>query len=340
MVNVVLFGELMLRLSPEGYNRFIQANNFDVHYGGSEANVAVSLSNFGISTSFVTRLPDNDLGKSAMNSLRQFGVGTDQIIFGGERIGIYFMEKGASQRPSKIIYDRKYSSISTLEVSDFNWDEIFKDADYFHFSGITPALSDNLAKICLNACKIAKDKGLIVSCDLNYRNKLWTKSKANEVMSKIIPYVDICVGNEEDISDIFGIKPENTDVTQGKLSYGSYKNVAKQVHDKFGCSIVACTLRTSMSASDNKWTSMLFDGDNFYSSEEYDMHIIDRVGGGDSFVAGLLYGLNQKMSLQESLDFATAASCLKHTIEGDFNMVTVDEVNKLALGDGSGRVQR
>ena len=330
----------MLRLSPEGYNRFIQANKFDAHYGGSEANVAVSLSNYGLNTEFVTKLPENDLGQAAINSLRKLGVGINQIIRGDGRLGVYFMEKGASQRPSKIIYDRKSSSLATVGLDEFNWDEIFKNTNFFHFSGITPALSDNLAKICLEACIEAKKRNILVSCDLNYRNNLWSKEKANKVMSKIMPYVDICVGNEEDISDIFGIKPKNTDVINGDLSYGSYKDVARQVHDNFRCSIVACTLRTSISASDNKWTAMLFDGEKFYQAKEYDMHIVDRVGGGDSFVAGLIYGLNQKMDLQKSLDFATAASCLKHTIEGDFNMVTVEEVNKLASGDGSGRVQR
>lgn len=340
MSNVVLFGEIMLRLSPEGYNRFVQADKFDIHYGGSEANVAISLSNYDINSVFVSKLPSNEIGQAALNELRRFGVNTSEIVMGGNRLGIYYSEKGASQRPSKVIYDRKYSSISEAEINDFDWDKIFKDAEWFHFSGITPALSDNLAKICLIACEKAKENNIKVSCDLNYRSKLWSTTQANKVMSKLIKYVDVCIGNEEDIENVFGIKAENTDVTKGILNYNSYKTVAKEVHDKFGCSIVACTLRTSISASDNKWTSMLYDGTDFYQSKEYDVHIVDRVGGGDSFVAGLIYGFITKLSVEETIEFATAASCLKHSIEGDFNMVTTKEVISLAKGNSSGRVQR
>ena len=330
----------MLRLSPEGFNRFVQADKLNVHYGGSEANVAFSLANYGINTSFVTKLPDNEIGQSAFNKLRQFGVGTSNIINEGERLGIYYLEKGASQRPSKVIYDRSNSAIAESGLDDFNWDEIFKDSNWFHFSGITPALSDNLAKICLIACKKAKEYGITVSCDLNYRAKLWSEDKAKKVMTKIMKYVDICIANEEDIEKVFGIKAGNTDVNQGKLDYESYKFVADELLNKFNLSKVACTLRTSLSASDNKWTSMLYDGDEFYQANEYEIHIVDRVGGGDSFVAGLIYGFLNNLSNKDSLEFATAASCLKHSIEGDFNLVSVEEVQSLASGNSSGRVQR
>ena len=330
----------MLRLSPEGFNRFVQADKFEDNYGGSEANVAFSLANYGVNSIFVTKLPDNDIGQSAYNKLRQFGVNTSKIIKGGERLGIYYMEKGASQRPSKVIYDRFNSAISQSNIDDFNWDEIFKDVNWFHFSGITPALSDNLAEICLIACKKAKQLNITVSCDLNYRAKLWSEDKANAIMSELMKYVDVCIANEEDIEKVFRIKAENTDVNQGQLDYNSYKIVAKEVLNKFNLSKIACTLRTSISASDNKWTAILYDGKEFYQSEEYEIHIVDRVGGGDSFVAGLIYGFLSDFSNQDSLEFATAASCLKHSIEGDFNLVSVDEVRSLASGNASGRVQR
>ena len=330
----------MLRLSPEGFDRFVQADKFNVHYGGSEANVAFSLANFGIESTFVTKLPNNEIGQSAFNKLRQFGVDTSNIIKDGERLGIYYLEKGASQRPSKVIYDRANSAIAESNIDDFDWDEIFKDTEWFHFSGITPALSDSLAEICLMACKKAKELNITVSCDLNYRAKLWSQDKAQKVMSDIIEYVDVCIANEEDIEKVFGIKAENTDINKGKLDYDSYKVVANELLNKFHLSKVACTLRTSISASENKWTAMLYDGTEFYQSTEYKIHIVDRVGGGDSFVAGLIYGFLNDLSDKESLEFATAASCLKHTIEGDFNLVSVDEVKSLALGNTSGRVQR
>ena len=340
MSKVVLFGEIMLRLSPEGYNRFVQADKFNINYGGSEANVAFSLANFEIPSAFITKLPDNEIGKSAFNKLRQFGVDTSKIIIDGERLGIYYLEKGASQRPSKVIYDRTNSSFCNSQIDDFDWNEIFKDAEWFHFSGITPALSDSLAETCLIACKIAKQLNITVSCDLNYRVKLWSEDKACEVMSKIMPYVDICIANEEDIEKVFGIKAKNSDVNKGKLNYESYKLVANELLDKFNLSKVACTLRTSISASDTIWAAMLYDGLEFYQSTEYDVHIVDRVGGGDSFVAGLIYGILNNWGDYESLEFATATSCLKHSIEGDFNLISVDEVKNLALGNSSGRVQR
>lgn len=330
----------MLRLSPEGFNRFVQANKFDVEYGGSEANVAFSLANFGIESVFVTKLPDNEIGQSAFNKLRQYGVDTSQIVKGGERLGIYYLEKGASQRPSKVIYDRFGSAIAQSDLKDFDWDEIFEGSEWFHFSGITPALSDNLAEICLMACKKAKELNITVSCDLNYRAKLWSQDKAQNVMSEIMEYVDVCIANEEDIEKVFGIKAGNTDVDKGKLDYDSYKLVADKLLNKFNLSKIACTLRTSISASDNKWTALLYDGNEFYQSKEYEIHIVDRVGGGDSFVAGLIYGFLNNFTNEDTLEFATATSCLKHSINGDFNLVSVDEVKNLASGNASGRVQR
>ena len=330
----------MLRLSPPGYNRFIQANSFDINYGGSEANVSFSLANYNIETEFVTKLPDNEMGRATFNKLRQYGVGINHIVYGGRRLGIYYMEKGASQRPSKVIYDRAFSSISEAESCDFDWETIFEDASWFHFSGITPALSDNLAEITLEACIVAKSMGISISCDLNYRSKLWTQEKANKVMTKLIKYVDVCIANEEDIEKVFDIKASDSDVDRGILNYESYKEVAREIHERFGCKYIACTLRTSISASDNKWTSLIYYGNKCYQSKEYSIHITDRVGGGDSFVAGLIYGFMKNMNIDKTMEFATAASCLKQTIEGDFNLVTEEEVNLLANGNASGRVQR
>lgn len=330
----------MLRLSANGFSRFAQSDSFDVVYGGSEANVAISLANFNIPVEFVTKIPPNELGQSAFNTLRKYGVKTNFIKKGGERLGIYFLEKGASQRPSKVVYDRKYSSISMAEPEDFNWKEIFEDASWFHLSGITPALSKTMSNISLEACKQAKKMGLTVSCDLNYRSKLWSTREAYRVMSQIIEYVDVCIANEEDIEKVFGIVADDTNVTMGKLNYSSYENVARQFLEKYPCKYVACTLRTSLSASDNKWTSVIYDGKEIYQAKEYSIHIVDRVGGGDSFSAGLIYGFMNNLSIQESLEFATAASCLKHTIEGDYNLCSVEEVENLVDGNESGRVQR
>ncbi|MCQ2505699.1 MAG: sugar kinase [Lachnospiraceae bacterium] len=337
---VVTFGEIMLRLAPEGYYRFVQAESYCVTYGGGEANVSVSLANFGFDSVFVTKLPKHEIGQAGVNSLRKFGVDTSKIVRGGDRVGIYFLEKGASQRPSKVIYDRAGSSIATASKEDFNWEEIFKGADWFHFTGITPALSDTCAEICLEACKAAKKLGITVSCDLNYRNKLWSKEKAGQVMGELCKYVDVCISNEEDANDVFGIKASDTDVTAGKVNHEGYKEVAKKLTDRFGFKKVAITLRSSISANDNRWAAMLYDGKDYYFSKEYLIHIVDRVGGGDSFGAGLIYSCLSDMDPQATIEFAVAASCLKHTIEGDFNMVSVDEVKKLALGDASGRVQR
>ncbi len=336
----VTFGEIMLRLEPEGYYRFVQADSYQATFGGGEANVSVSLANYGYDASFVTKLPKNEIAQSAINSLRKYGVDTSDIVRGGDRIGIYFLEKGASQRPSKVIYDRAGSSIATASADDFDWDKIFDGAEWFHFTGITPALSENAAEICLRACQKAKEKNITVSCDLNYRNKLWSKEKAGEVMGRLCEYVDVCISNEEDANDVFGIKASGTSVTEGEISYEGYKDVAKQLYDRFSFKKVAITLRTSISANDNKWAAMLYDGNGCYFSKTYLMHIVDRVGGGDSFGGGLIYALMENYDPQSAIEFAVAASCLKHSVEGDFNMVSVDEVKKLADGDASGRVQR
>ena len=337
---VITFGEIMLRLAPEGYYRFVQADSFGATYGGGEANVAVSLANYGFDAKFVTKLPKHEIGQSAVNSLRKYGVDTSYIARGGDRVGIYFLEKGASQRPSKVIYDRANSSIATASASDFNWKEIFDGAEWFHFTGITPALNDDVAAICLEACKAAKEAGVTISCDLNYRNKLWSKEKAGKVMGELCQYVDVCIANEEDAADVFGIKAADTDVTKGEVNHEGYKDVAKQLADRFGFSKVAITLRESISANDNNWSAMLYDGKDYYFSKKYAMRIVDRVGGGDSFGGGLICASLNGYDSQATIEFAVAASCLKHSIEGDFNMVSMDEVLKLAGGDGSGRVQR
>lgn len=340
MGKVVTFGEIMLRLAPEGYYRFVQAKCFGASYGGGEANVAVSLANFGWQSCFVTKLPKHEIGESALNSLRQFGVDTSKIVRGGDRVGIYFLEKGVSQRPSKVIYDRAGSSIAKAALDEFNWKEIFKDAVWFHFTGITPALSDTLADICLKACKTAKEMGITISCDLNYRKNLWSREKAGLVMAELMQYVDICIANEEDASDVFNIQASHTDVDNGKINHEGYKEVARQLSERFACEKVAITLRESISASDNNWAAMLYADGNYYFSKKYAMRIVDRVGGGDSFGAGLIHAILNHYDSQKAIDFAVAASCLKHSIEGDMNMVNVDEVKILAGGNGSGRVQR
>ncbi|MDR1540174.1 MAG: sugar kinase [Clostridiales bacterium] len=340
MKRAVTFGELMLRLAPEGYYTFLQADKYVATYGGGEANVAVSLANYGVDAAFVTKLPKHEIGQAAVNSLRKYGVDVSLIARGGDRVGIYFVEKGASQRPSKVIYDRAASSIARAASADFDWDKAFEGANWFHFTGITPALGENVAQISLEACKAAKAKGITVSCDLNYRNKLWSKAKAGETMGKLCEYVDVCIANEEDAGDVFGIKARNTDVTKGELDHDGYRDVAKQLADRFGFKKVAITLRTSISANDNKWAGMLYDGKDCFFSKSYLMHIVDRVGGGDSFGAGLIYSCLEGFEPQRAIEFAVAASCLKHSVEGDFNMVGLDAVLKLAGGDASGRVQR
>ncbi|MPM06447.1 2-dehydro-3-deoxygluconokinase [bioreactor metagenome] len=340
MKKVVTLGEIMLRLSTPGYERFIQADSFDVVYGGGEANVAVSLANFGYDAYFVSKLPKNEIGQAAINHLRRFGVSTDYIVRGGERVGIYYLESGASMRPSKVVYDRAHSSISEAEASDFDFDAIFKDADWFHFSGITPALSEKAAYLTEEALKAAKKHGFTVSVDLNYRKNLWSSERAKEVMTHLMQYVDVCIGNEEDAEKVLGFKPGETDVTSGELELAGYRNIFEQMKERFGFKYVISSLRESYSASDNGWSACAYDGNEFYHSRKYDIRIVDRVGGGDSFAAGVIYGLLEGKDFKDALDFGVAASALKHTINGDFNMVTVSEVENLLKGDASGRVQR
>jgi len=340
MKKVITFGEIMLRLAPDGYLRFVQVDHLEALPGGGEANVSVSLANYGLDSAFVTKLPSHEIGQMVVNQLRRYGVDTSKIVRGGDRVGIYYCEKGASQRPSKVIYDRAHSAIAEAKPSDFDWDSIFEGADWFHFTGITPALNPTVAEICIEACKAAKARGITVSCDLNYRKKLWSREEANKTMSEVVKYVDVCISNEEDAHDVFGISAENTDIDSGKLNHEGYKSVAKQLRDRFGFKYVAITLRSSISANDNDWAALLFDGENYCFSRSYHMHIVDRVGGGDSFGAGLIYALLSDYSTQDAIEFAVAASCLKHSIQGDFNHVSVDEVKSLAKGSGSGRVQR
>jgi 2-dehydro-3-deoxygluconokinase len=343
-VRVLTFGEIMLRLNPPNYERFTQARSFDVIYGGGEANVAVSLANFGVSVGYVTRLPKNEIGERCVQFLRQYGINTDYILRGGDRIGIYFLEMGASTRSSKVIYDRTNSAIATAEINMFDWNSIFEGVEWFHWTGITPAISKNLADICLEAIKVAKKKNLTVSCDLNYRANLWKwGKKAAEIMPELVKYCDIAIGNEEDAEKVFGIKASDTDVRSGKLDPQKYRLVCEGLAKKFpNLKYISITLRGSISASHNTWSGILYDKKDIYFAPQYDItHIIDRVGGGDAFAAGIIYGfLTYKTDLQRILNFAVAASCLKHTIFGDFNLVSLEEVNKLMEGDTSGRVSR
>lgn len=339
-MKVVTFGELMLRLEPPGYLRFVQTENLSATFGGAEANVAISLANFGVDSCYVTKLPSHEIGQAAVNSLRKFGVNTQYIVRGGPRVGIYYNERGASQRGSKCIYDRAGSSIQLSKPEDFDWKQIMQGASWFHITGITPALGPNLVQSCIEAAEEAHKAGATVSLDLNYRAKLWSREEANKAMTELCKYVDICVANEDDAADVFGIKAENTDTTKGKLSTEGYKSVARQLMEKFAFKKVAITLRTSINANRNDWQALLYDGKDFFFSKKYEIWIVDRVGGGDSFTAGLIYSLLSGKSNQEAVEFAVAASCLKHTIEGDFNMVSVAEVEKLASGNASGRIQR
>ena len=342
MAKVVTFGELMIRLQPYNYERFVQASNLEFTFGGGEANVAVSLANYGIDAVYVTKLPAHAIGQSAVNSLRRYGVDTSKIVRGGDRVGIYFNEKGASQRASVCIYDRAHSAIAEASPSDFDWDKIFEGVDWFHFTGITPALGPNMVEACKQACMAAKERGVKISCDLNYRGKLWTRAQAREAMTELCQYVDVCISNEEDAKDVFGIEAEATDITGGKLNKEGYKSVARQLAEKFHFEKVAITLRESISASDNDWSAMLYDvaSDEYCFSKLYHLRIVDRIGGGDSFGGGLIYALLSGKTTQQAVEFAVAASALKHSIEGDYNFVSVAEVEKLAGGDGSGRVQR
>src|SRR5438477_4945209 len=337
---VVALGEIMLRLSTPDFKRFVQADSFDVTYGGGEANVCAALCNYGLHGTFISKVPDNAIGQAAINHLRRYGVNTQYIARGGSRLGIYFLETGASMRASQVIYDRAGASIAEAEVSDFDFDKIFDGAGWFHTTGITPALSDKCATLTETALKTAKAKGITTSIDLNYRKKLWTREKAKEVMTRLCEYVDVCIGNEEDADTTLGFKAPGTDVTKGKLNIEGYKRVFEQMKDKFGFKYVASTLRESHSASDNGWSALVYDGNDFYHSRQYEIRIIDRVGSGDSFASGFIYGLVTGMTMKDAEEFGVAASALKHTIPVDLNHATLREVKELMKGDASGRVQR
>ena len=344
MEKTVTFGEIMLRLAPAGFERFTQARRFDVIYGGGEANVAVSLANYGLPVEYVTRLPAQDIGEACIQFLRQYGVGTTHIARGGDRLGIYYMEMGAAQRGSQVIYDRAGSSLATIEPGMIDWKSAFAGADWFHWTGITPAISRGAAETCLEAIRTAREMGLTVSCDLNYRSKLWKwGKKASEVMPELVSLCDVSIGNEEDAAKVFGIAAAGVDVTAGIVDAEAYRDVCEELARRFPSLKTICvTLRGSISASHNTWSGVLWDGGAMFTGRQYDItHIVDRVGGGDAFAGGLIYGLKTYgADRQSALGFAIAASCLKHTIIGDFNMVSVGEVNKLMGGDASGRVSR
>ncbi len=340
MSKIVTFGELMLRLKTPDNLRFIQSESFEATYGGGEANVCVSLSNYGHDAYFMSALPNNAIGQSAVNSLRRYGVNTDYVVRNDSRMGIYFLEAGASVRASKVIYDRADSAVCNISAEDFDFEAIFKDADWFHWSGITPAVDPRTAEVLRVACIKAKEMGVTISVDLNFRKKLWTSEESQAVMRPLMEYVDVCIGNEEDLALSLGFVSDKIDVTQGHLDLDAYKEILKEARSEFGFDKICCTLRESHSASDNGWSSILYNGSEFITSKKYELRIIDRVGGGDSFASGLICGLLDKPNDQEAIEFATAASALKHTILGDFNQVSKDEVEALALGDGSGRVQR
>lgn len=340
---VVAFGEIMLRLSTPNLERFVQSQSFDVTYGGGEANVAASLSNFGMESYFVTKLPKHEIGQSAVNHLRRYGVKTDFIVRGGERIGIYFLETGASQRASKVIYDRSNSSISQIQHTEIDWEKVLEGAAWFHFTGITPALGKNARECLFAAFKVAKEKSVKISCDLNFRAKLWTEKEAQAVMIPMMEYVDVCIANEEDTEKSLGMKPHNTDIHKAELDESGYFELAKSLKSKFNFEAVAITLRESFSASRNGWSALLVDSKDCiepYRSARYDIQIVDRVGGGDAFASGLIYGLLTKNNSKDALEFAVAASCLKQTLPGDFNHVYSDEVEKIIKSGGSGRVER
>ena len=340
---VITFGEIMLRLSTPGYSRFVQSTWFDATFGGGEANVAVSLANYGMDSFFVTKLPKHEVGQSAVNDIRRFGVKEDFIVRGGERIGIYFLETGASQRGSKVIYDRANSAVSLMKKEEVDWDVVFENACWFHWTGITPALGKNAQELLKIACETAKKKNVKISCDLNFRAKMWNETEAQSVMKPLMKYVDVCIANEEDSEKSLGIKADKTNIETGILSQEGYFEVAKKLKDTFGFKAVAITLRESYSASKNGWSALLLDEKDCnqpYRSRKYDIEIIDRVGAGDAFAGGLIYGLLNKDNTKDALEFAVAAGCLKHSIKGDFNLVTIDEVEKLIKSGGSGRVER
>jgi 2-dehydro-3-deoxygluconokinase len=337
---VVTLGEIMLRLSTPGFERFVQSDSFDVTYGGGEANVAAAICNYGLKGTFVSKVPDNAIGQAAINHLRRYGVDTQFIVRGGKRLGIYFLETGASMRASQVIYDRAGASIAEATVTDFDFDKILDGADWFHTTGITPALSDSCAALTEAALKAAKAKGITTSIDLNYRKKLWSKEKAREVMSRLCQYVDVCIGNEEDAETTLGFKSAGTDITKGELNLEGYKDVFRQMKEKFNFKYIASTLRESHSASDNGWSALVYDGNEFYHTRQYEVRIVDRVGSGDSFASGFIYGLVSGMPMKDAAEFGVGASAMKHTIPGDLNHATVKEVMDLVKGDASGRVQR
>ena len=340
MAKIVTFGEIMLRLSSPGFSRIVQSDSFDVNYGGGEANVAVSLQNYGNEAFFVSKLPSHEVGQAAINSLRRFGVQTYFVARGGERVGIYYLETGSSLRPSKVIYDRKYSSISEATPDDFDFDTIFQGVDWFHWSGITPALSKSTAKCVEKACIAAKKAGVIISCDLNYRKKLWTPEEARSIMRPLMQYVDVCIGNEEDAENCLGFCPD-ADVENGQTDANGYMDIFKRMAEEFDFKYVVSTLRESFSATHNGWKALMYDGKEFYESRRYDINpIVDRVGGGDSFSAGIIHGLANGKPMEWALEFAVAASALKHSIPGDVNLVSIAEVESLMAGNCNGRVQR
>lgn len=340
MSTAVTMGEMMIRLMPRGNLRLEQADSFDAFYGGDESIVAVSLARFGVDAAYVTKLPENPLGRIAASHLQKQDVNTDHIAWGGERLGLNFYETGVAIRPSKVLYDRAHSAIAGAELEDFDFDAIFEGAKWFHVSGITPALSDKTHRLTEHAMQAAKEHGVTVSVDLNYRRKLWSPEKARAVMTKLMEYVDVCIGNEEDAEITLGFKPEDTDVFAGELNIEGYKDIFQQMQERFGFQYIGTTLRESYSASDNGWSVLVYDGKQFHHSRKYDIHLVDRGGGGASFSAGFIYGLLNDMSLAEAGEFAAAASALKQTVLGDFNLVTLEEVNQLLAGDVSGRVQR
>jgi len=336
----VFFGELLMRLGTKRFDRLLQSRELEIGFTGAEANAAVSLANYGMDSYIVSVVPDNEIGQACINYIRQFNVNVEYINRSGPRIGTFYLETGASQRPSKVIYDRAGSSITQLVPGQINWEEVLWDKQWFHFSGTSPALSDGMAGVVEEACVVAKRLGLTVSCDLNYRRKLWSPRKAQEVMVKLMPHVDVLIGNEEDSSLMLGVKPEGVDVTKGDFEIDRYKEMAIQLHLRFGFKYVATTLRESLSASENVWSGLLSDGKSFFHSRKYNIKIVDRVGGGDAFSGGLIYSVLEGMNPKDIIEFAVAASCLKHTIHGDFNLVSLQEVQALLKGDGSGRIQR
>ena len=337
---VVGFGELLLRLNTRQFQRFSQAREFEAFYTGAEANTCVSLANYGVEAYVVSKVPDNDIGQACINFLKGHGLNTDHMLRGGDRLGLFYLEAGASQRPSKVIYDRANSAFTTLKRGEIDWKTVLQGKDWLHFSGTAPALGTNMPGVVEESCQAAKQMGLTVSCDLNYRKKLWSPERAQQVMTGLMAWVDVLICNEEDAEMVFGIRAEGVDVRSGRLEAEKYEDVARQLHQRFGSKYVAITLRESLSATINNWSGVLYDGGQLYRSRSYSMYVIDRVGGGDSFGGGLIYGLLAGMPLQDVVEFAAAASCLKHSIPGDFNLVSVQEVKALMAGDASGRVQR